>query len=325
MQLELLIPLLSLASLAVALPSSSPSPRPIWSRVVTSASSASSSSPIVWSSVDTSKPSSTSPLVWSKVDTSKPSPTSTSSYSPLVWSRVDTVKPTTTSTPQWSRVTRSRPASSSSSSSSTLSSISTTTTSSPVSSPTSNCPKGIPYNRSQLTACYQGQFFNWTSIATYLNYRVAGAGPLNNTKLTNGTGYYSGSPLDCPHAEEVVESSENYFILRIAASDELAAQFGGIENLCGKKLFINEPLSGSSIMYLNTPTLAVITRICSPEYCPGVSLGIGSDWFEPPRFRSLPTLLPKMFLGFPRTIHEVKNNMVAWMDWNNDPANLSWY
>ncbi|GAA5993903.1 hypothetical protein JCM5350_000118 [Sporobolomyces pararoseus] len=308
--MHLLIPLFSLASLAAALPSSSPSPRPIWSRVATSSatpSSSPSSSP-VWSRVDTSTPSSTSPLVWSKVETSTPSTTSTSSSSPLVWSRVDTVKPTTTSTPQWTRVTRSRPASSSSSSSSSSppSSISTTTTSSLISSPTSVCPTGVPANSTKLPGCYQGQPLDWISIATYLNYREAGAGPLNNTKLTNGTGYYSGSPLDCPHAEEVVQSS-NVHTLRIAVSDELAAQFGGIENLCGKKLVINEPLR------------------------PKKTLNFPSDWFTPPPLvpfeYTLATLFTKMFGGFPDTIHKVRSNMIAWVDWKSPggPFKYGWY
>ena len=94
-------------------------------------------------------------------------------------------------------------------------------------------------------------------------------------------------------------------------------------------MVINEPLRPKKT--LNFPSLAVVTRRCSPEYCPGVSIGIGRDWFTPPPLvpfeYTLATLFTKMFGGFPDTIHKVRSNMIAWVDWKSPggPFKYGWY
>ncbi|GAA5901345.1 uncharacterized protein JCM6883_000185 [Sporobolomyces salmoneus] len=263
--MHFIFPLLSLASLVLAVPSPSES--------------------LVWSKVDTAKPSSTSSLVWSKVNTAKPSPLTT-----------------TTTFPSWSRVIRTRTSSSTSSSST------------PSSTP-SLCPK-LPLNYTLTKpACFQNRPLEWFNIDTYLNYRESGAAQYNNTLVTNGTGWYSGSAAECPGL--VIDSNAD--TLSVSVSEELAAQFGGMKNMCGKKLLImNGDIKWGSPGGIVTPSRAIVVRSCSPKFCPGKSLGIGRNWTAVRGAQSEWGLnLWRMFYRFPAGLHHVVENTIAWVDWDN--------
>ncbi|GAA5872101.1 hypothetical protein JCM16303_000979 [Sporobolomyces ruberrimus] len=243
-------------------------------------------------------PSPSEPLVWSRVPTSKPT------TSALVWSRVDTSKPSstaTTSTPVWTRVTRTRTSASSPSTSTTLSS---TVSPSPSTSP---CPP--PTYTRDLDVCNQDEPLDWFKATTYLNYQESGYGFYNNSKATNGTGYYSGTP--CP--DVVLEG--RIAILRIAASEELVALHGGFDQICGKKLLLKDKLA-------ILPVQGMITRTCSSAFCPGVSFGMGNnDWYDGFEIPGYPNPW-KGWFSFPGKFHTPVSANVSWVDWEVDwPGN----
>ncbi|GAA5926664.1 uncharacterized protein JCM15063_000336 [Sporobolomyces koalae] len=261
-----LLPLLSLAAVVTAIPEESLF---TWSRVNTVKPVASSStSPLVWSKVNTAtssiSPTSTSTVpVWSKVDTLSKS-TSTSSSSPLVWSKVETT-PRSSTTLSWTKVITTR----------TTSTSTPTSTTVPSSTPSSVvCPTQDvfwPPRSTTRPTCYQGQPISWTSQPAYINYQVSGAGFWNNTLATNGTNYYSGTP--CPN----IEIRSSVPVLEISAAIN-----GGMDQLCGKKLLLNRNQDYTA------PVRAIITHSCSSKYCPGASIGSGKNWYVPRGYKERP-------------------------------------
>jgi hypothetical protein len=89
-----------------------------------------------------------------------------------------------------------------------------------------------------------------------------------------------------------------------------------MDKMCGKKLVIvalGKP--GSPVD--NIPSRAIVTRRCSPEFCPGISIGTGFDWYTPPALRG--SWFPDISKGFsdiPSKLHEAKENSIAWVDWD---------